>query len=106
VRRHYTYLKRKSQFRETQPIIVDEDLIPRADVSSRNDRSCLAIRRIKAPTELVDDLRLVLAPGLLSQELVLTEHTVSNYLFRIYEKMGISTRVELVLYALRQKQQG
>jgi DNA-binding CsgD family transcriptional regulator len=40
-----------------------------------------------------------------AQRLGLTEHTVSNYLFRIYEKLGISTRVELVLYALRQKQQ-
>jgi DNA-binding CsgD family transcriptional regulator len=40
-----------------------------------------------------------------AQKLGLTEHTVSNYLFRIYEKLGISTRVELVLYALRQKQQ-
>ena len=41
-----------------------------------------------------------------TRKLGLTEHTVSNYLFRIYEKLGISTRVELVLYALRQKQQG
>ena len=41
-----------------------------------------------------------------AQKLGLTEHTVSNDLFRIYEKLGISTRVEIVLYALRQKQQG
>lgn len=34
------------------------------------------------------------------QKLGLTEHTVSNYLFRIYEKLGISSRVELVLYSL------
>jgi DNA-binding NarL/FixJ family response regulator len=33
-----------------------------------------------------------------SQKLGLTEHTVSNYLFRIYDKLGISSRVELVLY--------
>ena len=39
-----------------------------------------------------------------AQKLGLTEHTVSNYLFRIYEKLGISSRVELVLYALKQKQ--
>ena len=31
----------------------------------------------------------------------LTEHTVSNYLFRVYEKLGISTRVELILYSLK-----
>jgi DNA-binding NarL/FixJ family response regulator len=36
-----------------------------------------------------------------ADKLGLTEHTVSNYLFRIYDKLGISTRVELVLYALK-----
>lgn len=36
-----------------------------------------------------------------AQNLGLTEHTVSNYLFRIYEKLGISSRVELVLYSLK-----
>jgi DNA-binding NarL/FixJ family response regulator len=33
-------------------------------------------------------------------ELGLTEHTVKNYMFRIFEKLGISTRVELVLHTL------
>lgn len=37
-----------------------------------------------------------------AQKLGVTEHTVSNYLFRIYEKLGISSRVELVLYLLKQ----
>jgi two-component system nitrate/nitrite response regulator NarL len=38
-----------------------------------------------------------------AQKLGITEHTVSNYLFKIYEKLGISSRVELVLYALKEK---
>lgn len=33
-------------------------------------------------------------------ELKLSEHTIKKYLFRVFEKLGISTRVELVLYAL------
>ena len=33
-------------------------------------------------------------------ELNLSEHTVKKYLFRIFEKLGISSRVELVLYAM------
>lgn len=33
-------------------------------------------------------------------ELNLSEHTIKKYLYRIFEKLGISTRVELVLYAL------
>jgi len=32
-------------------------------------------------------------------ELNLSPHTIKKYLFRIFEKLGISTRVELVLYA-------
>lgn len=40
-----------------------------------------------------------------AQKLGVGEHTVSNYLFRIYEKLGISSRVELALYVVRQKHQ-
>jgi DNA-binding NarL/FixJ family response regulator len=35
----------------------------------------------------------------ISERLNLTSHTVRNYLYRIYEKLGIFSRVELVLYA-------
>jgi DNA-binding NarL/FixJ family response regulator len=35
-----------------------------------------------------------------ARELNLSEHTIKKYLFRIFDKLGISTRVELVLYAL------
>jgi DNA-binding NarL/FixJ family response regulator len=34
-----------------------------------------------------------------ARELSLSEHTVKKYMFRIFEKLGISSRVELVLYA-------
>lgn len=33
-------------------------------------------------------------------ELNLSEHTIKKYLFHIFEKLGVSTRVELVLYAV------
>lgn len=36
----------------------------------------------------------------IAQMLGLSEHTVKNYLFRIYDKLGISTRSELMLYVL------
>jgi DNA-binding NarL/FixJ family response regulator len=36
----------------------------------------------------------------IATELGLTEHTVRNYIFQIFEKLGVSTRVGLVLYAL------
>jgi len=37
----------------------------------------------------------------ISEQLDLSEHTVKNYLFRIFEKLGVSTRVELTLHALK-----
>jgi DNA-binding NarL/FixJ family response regulator len=35
----------------------------------------------------------------IAERLKLTEHTVKNYLFRIFDKLGVSSRVEVVLYA-------
>jgi two-component system nitrate/nitrite response regulator NarL len=38
----------------------------------------------------------------IANQLKLREHTVRNYLFHIFEKLGLSSRVELTLYALSQ----
>lgn len=38
-------------------------------------------------------------------ELRVSDHTVKNHLFRVFEKLGISSRVELVLLATRRQQQ-
>jgi DNA-binding CsgD family transcriptional regulator len=35
-----------------------------------------------------------------ARELNLSEHTIKKYLFCIFDKLGISSRVELVLYAV------
>jgi DNA-binding NarL/FixJ family response regulator len=35
-----------------------------------------------------------------ARQLNLSEHTVKKYLFRIFDKLGVSSRVELVLYAV------
>lgn len=40
----------------------------------------------------------------ISRELNLSEHTVRNYLFRIFNKLGTSNRLELALYALNQRE--
>jgi DNA-binding NarL/FixJ family response regulator len=56
-----------------------------------------------------DVVRLV-AQGLMNREisvqLGLSEHTIRNYLFRVFDKLGVSTRVELVLYYLQERQNG
>ena len=36
----------------------------------------------------------------IAHQLCLSEHTVKNYLFRIFDKLGVSNRVELALYAV------
>ncbi|MGA8144146.1 MAG: response regulator transcription factor [Candidatus Acidiferrales bacterium] len=38
----------------------------------------------------------------IARELGLSEHTVRNYLFRIFNKLGTSNRLELALYAINQ----
>jgi len=51
----------------------------------------------------IDVVRCV-AEGLTNRQiahrLTLTEHTVKNYLFRIFDKLGVSSRVEVLLYVL------
>jgi DNA-binding NarL/FixJ family response regulator len=63
---------------------------------SSNGKSPLSAREI--------DVVRCLAEGLTNREIArrlkLTEHTVKNYLFRIFNKLGVSSRVEVVLYAL------
>ncbi len=40
----------------------------------------------------------------ISSKLGISEHTVSNYLFRIYNKVGVSNRIELALCAIKQRE--
>jgi DNA-binding NarL/FixJ family response regulator len=51
----------------------------------------------------------LVAEGLPNKEIALrlgiTDHTVSNYLFRIYNKLGFSSRVELVLHIMKQREE-
>jgi DNA-binding NarL/FixJ family response regulator len=42
----------------------------------------------------------------ISARLCVSEHTIKNHLFRIYEKLGISSRVELILYAVSDRAEG
>ncbi len=51
----------------------------------------------------------LLADGMSNRELAttlkLSEHTVKNHLFRIFDKLGVSNRMEAVLYLISQKSQ-
>jgi DNA-binding NarL/FixJ family response regulator len=40
----------------------------------------------------------------IGRQLSLTEHSVKNYMFRVFDKLGVSNRVELVLSCLHQEE--
>jgi two-component system nitrate/nitrite response regulator NarL len=66
---------------------------------------CLGNRLLTGREEEVVSL---VAEGLpnpsIAAKLGLSAHTISNYLFRVYDKLGISSRSELILYVLKQQQ--
>jgi DNA-binding NarL/FixJ family response regulator len=41
----------------------------------------------------------------ISEQLNLSENTVRNYLFRIFNKVGTSNRLELALYSMNQRKE-
>jgi DNA-binding NarL/FixJ family response regulator len=44
--------------------------------------------------------------GEIARELKLSENTVKNYLFKIFNKLGVSSRMEVLIYAASQKAGG
>jgi len=74
--------------------------------------SAMPIRAVSAQgryllTKREDDVVNLVAEGLtnkaIAKHLHISQHTVSNYLFKIYEKLGISSRTELVLYIMSRR---
>ena len=66
-------------------------------------RSILQRRTAMLSPREQDVVRLV-AEGLtnreISHQLRLSEHTIKNYVFRVYDKLGVSNRVELALFSI------
>jgi DNA-binding NarL/FixJ family response regulator len=65
---------------------------------------CVNARGEVLLTRREEEIIPLIAQGLTNKEisarLSLSEHTIKNHLFRIYEKLGICSRVELILYAV------
>ena len=57
----------------------------------------------KREREVADLVSAGLSNRQIARQLSLSEHTVKNYLFHIFEKLGMTTRVELVLFARAQE---
>jgi len=65
---------------------------------------CVSVRGEVLVTKREQQIVPLVAQGLTNKEissrLGVSEHTIKNHLFRIYEKLGISSRVELILFAV------
>jgi DNA-binding NarL/FixJ family response regulator len=61
-------------------------------------------------TEREEDVVRLVIDGMknraIAENLHVTEHSIRNYLYRIFEKLGVSTRVELLLYVFSQRGRG
>ena len=60
-------------------------------------------------TRREEDVVRLVADGMKNREtaekLKVSEHSIRNYLYRIFDKLGVSSRVELILYAFNQRDQ-
>jgi len=69
--------------------------VPRLKIVDNGGKAMLTERQMQIVRCLAD--------GLSNREIAvalnLSEHTVKNYMFRIFDKLGVSTRVEVALYA-------
>jgi DNA-binding NarL/FixJ family response regulator len=70
--------------------------VPTLRVVNSNGRFLLTPREEQVVALVADGL----SNRGVAEELGLSEHTIKKYLLRIFDKVGISSRVELVLYAM------
>jgi len=70
--------------------------VPTLPVVNANGRSLLTPREEQVVALVADGL----TNRQVADELGLSEHTIKKYLLRIFDKVGTSSRVELVLYAM------
>jgi two-component system nitrate/nitrite response regulator NarL len=68
--------------------------LPSPNMSVGSDTSPLTIREL----QVVKCAARGKTNKVIAGELALSEHTVKNYLFRAFEKLGVSNRVELLFY--------
>jgi DNA-binding NarL/FixJ family response regulator len=79
---------------ETALLLDAISLLPSPDAPMAIESSTLSVREL----QVVKCAARGKTNKVIAGELGLSEHTVKNYLFRIFEKLGVSNRVELLFY--------
>jgi two-component system nitrate/nitrite response regulator NarL len=79
---------------ETMFLLEAFQAIPSRSASMANECSLLSVREL----QVAECAARGKTNKVIASELRLSEHTVKNYLFRAFEKLGVSNRVELLFY--------
>jgi DNA-binding NarL/FixJ family response regulator len=82
---------------QTLTYLTDAAYQPRAVHTLTGTCAKLLTEREKMVVQLVAD---GLSNREIAEQLHLSPHTIRNYLFRVFDKVGVSTRIELVLAAI------
>jgi DNA-binding NarL/FixJ family response regulator len=82
--------------RQLEYLIQTITQVPSLRVVNSNGRKLLTPREEQVVALVADGL----SNREVARELGLSEHTIKKYLFRIFDKVGVASRVELVLYAV------
>jgi DNA-binding NarL/FixJ family response regulator len=73
-------------------------------LTNKEPHRVLAAQKIPSLTSRQAQIVTMVTEGLPNKEIAsalgVSEHTVRNHLFRIYERLGVTNRVELIFYAL------
>jgi two-component system nitrate/nitrite response regulator NarL len=95
VRKGYIWAGRE----ETNSLVDAFKSIPTFNLMSARDHPALTSREL----QVVHAAAKGKTNRAIANELNLSEHTVKNYLFRSFEKLGVSSRVELLFYLTLQR---
>jgi DNA-binding NarL/FixJ family response regulator len=79
---------------ETEVLLDAFRSIPALNITNTDDSPTLSVRELQA----IQCAAKGKTNRAIAIELGLSEHTVKNYLFRAFEKLGVSSRVELLFY--------
>lgn len=81
---------------QLQHLLTAVAQVPSLRVVNSNGLKLLTLREEQVVALVADGL----SNREIARELSLSQHTIKKYVFRIFDKLGISSRVELVLYAV------